>query len=81
NLINFAIVPIEFDKPADYDKINQDDQIEIPNLIDAVKNTDTVTIADKTTGVEFTGKLTLSQRDRNILLAGGLLAYTRKTKK
>ena len=79
NLINFCIVPVEFDNPADYDKIGQDDQIEIQGLIDAVKNTDSVTIADKTTGIKFTGKLNLSQRDRDILLAGGLLAYTRKS--
>jgi aconitate hydratase len=78
NLINFAIVPVEFDNPADYDKIGQNDQIEIPGLIDAVKNADSVKIANKTTGTEFAGKLTLSQRDRDILLAGGLLAYTRK---
>jgi len=78
NLINFCIVPIEFDNPADYDKISQNNQIEILGLIDAVKNSDSVTIADKTSGVEFTGKLNLSQRDRDILLAGGLLAFTRK---
>jgi aconitate hydratase len=78
NLINFCIVPIEFDNPMDYDKIGQGNQIEIADLIDAIKNSDSVTIADKTSGVEFTGKLTLSQRDRDILLAGGLLAYTRK---
>jgi aconitate hydratase len=78
NLINFCIVPIEFDNPLDYDKIGQGNQIEIPDLIDAVKNSDSVTIADKTTETEFTGKLNLSQRDRDILLAGGLLAYTRK---
>ncbi|MEN8126219.1 MAG: aconitate hydratase [Planctomycetota bacterium] len=78
NLINFCIVPVEFDNPADYDKINQDDALEIPNLIDAVKNTDSITIADKTVGTEFTGKLNLSQRDRDILLASGLLTYTRK---
>jgi aconitate hydratase len=78
NLINFAIVPVEFDNPADYDKIGQNDQIEIPGLIDAVKNADSVKIVNKTTGTEFSGKLTLSQRDRDILLAGGLLAYTRK---
>ncbi|OQY04416.1 MAG: hypothetical protein B6I25_06920, partial [Planctomycetales bacterium 4572_13] len=56
----------------------QNDVIEIPDLIDAVKNTDSVTIANKTAGIEFTGKLNLSQRDRDILLAGGLLAYTKK---
>jgi aconitate hydratase len=78
NLINFCIVPVEFDKPADYDKINQDDELEIADLIEAVKNSDIITIVDKTAGIEFTGKLKLSPRDRDILLAGGLLAYTRK---
>lgn len=78
NLINFCIVPIEFDNPADYEKINQDDAFEIMDLLDAVKNADTVTIKDKTSELEFVGKLNLSQRDRDILLAGGLLAYTRK---
>ncbi|MCD6174454.1 MAG: aconitate hydratase, partial [Planctomycetes bacterium] len=78
NLINFCIVPIEFANPADYDKIGQDDVIEIPNLVDAVKNGDSITISDKTARVKFGGRLNLSQRDRNILLAGGLLAYTRR---
>ncbi|MHC5119746.1 MAG: aconitase family protein, partial [Planctomycetota bacterium] len=78
NLINFCIVPIEFGNPADYDRITQDDVLEIPDLLDAVKNEDIVTILDKTAGFGFAGKLSLSQRDREILLAGGLLAYTRK---
>ena len=78
NLINFCIVPIEFDNPADYDAINADDAIEIPNLIEAVESKDSVTLVNKTSGKEFIGQLTLSARDRDILLAGGLLAYTRK---
>jgi aconitate hydratase len=78
NLINFCIVPVEFDNPADYEKIKADDELQIPDLLDAVMNADTLTIKDKTAGLDFTGKLNLSQRDRDILLAGGLLAYTRK---
>ena len=78
NLINFCIVPIEFNNPADYDKIKADDQIEIADLLDAVKYNDSVTLTDKTAGFEFTGKLTLSARDRDILLADGLLAFTKK---
>ena len=81
NLINFCIVPIEFDNPADYNKIKPEDQIEIPNLLDAVEEKDSVTLVDKTSGFEFSGKLTLSARDREILLAGGLLAYTKKISK
>lgn len=77
NLINFAIVPIEFANSADYDKINQGDTIEIPSLKDAVANSDTVKIVNKTQGTEFTGNLTLSHRDRDILLNAGMLNYTK----
>ena len=78
NLINFSIVPIEFADPADYDKINPDDQLVIDDLIEAVKNSEQVTIKDKTGSFEFIGKLNLSSRDREILLAGGKLSYTLK---
>ncbi|MCE5184503.1 MAG: aconitate hydratase [Planctomycetaceae bacterium] len=78
NLINFCIVPIEFENKADYDRISQDDQIEIAGLLDAIRAEDTVVVNDKTAGFSFTGRLELSARDREILLAGGLLAYTHK---
>ncbi len=76
NLINFAIVPIEFADATDYDKINTDDELEIDNLLEAVKNSEQVTITNKTSAFEFVGKLILSSRDREILLSGGLLNYT-----
>jgi aconitate hydratase len=78
NLLNFCIVPIEFAQPADYDKIKADDQLEIDNLLEAIKDSDTVKITEKNGGYEFVGKLTLSDRDRQILLSAGLLNYTRK---
>jgi aconitate hydratase len=78
NLINFCIVPVEFENKADYDKINAEDALEINGLLDAIAYDSKLTIKDKTTGFEFAGKLDLSARDRNILLAGGLLAYTHK---
>jgi aconitate hydratase len=78
NLINFCIVPIEFAEPADYDRINPEDQLQIDNLLEAIKNLDEVKITDKTASFEFVGKLILSQRDREILLSDGLLNYTRK---
>ncbi len=77
NLINFAIVPVEFADPGDYDKINADDEIVIENLIEAVKASDELEILDRTADMKFKGKLNLSARDRDILLAGGLLAYTK----
>lgn len=77
NLINFALLPAEFETPADYDKINADDEFEIKNLNDAIKSADFVMVKDKTAGFEFKCKLTLSARDREILLAGGLLNFTK----
>ena len=78
NLINFCIVPIEFANAEDYEKIKAGDRIEIDNLTEAIKSSDEVKIKDKTAGFEFSGKLTLSGRDREILLSAGLLNYTRK---
>jgi aconitate hydratase len=78
NLINFAIVPMEFADPADYDKINPDDAIVIPELLVALQGRDTVEIRNTTAGVTFKAKLSLTSRDRDILLNAGLLNYTKK---
>jgi len=75
NLINFAIVPVEFANASDYDRIGAADEIEIDNLLGAIKQADEVTIVNKTGGFEFAGKLKLSRREREILLAAGLLNY------
>lgn len=77
NLINFAIVPIEFANPADYEAINTDDEIAIADLTTAIQGRDEVTIQNKTSGKTFKGKLALSARDRDILLHAGLLHYTK----
>ena len=78
NLINFCIVPIEFAEPDDYDKIKPEDQLQIDNLLEAIKDSDEVKIINKANSFEFVGKLILSPRDREILLSDGLLNYTRK---
>jgi aconitate hydratase len=78
NLTNFCIVPVEFAEPADYDKIKPADQLQIDNLLDAIKKSDKVKIIDKTGSFEFVGRLSLSARDREILLSAGLLNYTCK---
>ena len=77
NLINFCVVPIEFAQSEDYDRISADDELEIIGIVEAVKKSDEIVINNKTAGFEFTGKLWLTERDREILLAGGLLKYTK----
>lgn len=78
NLINFCIVPIEFADASDYDKVNSGDELEINDLPESIKSGERVTIVNKSTNIEFAGKLNLSSRDREILLSGGLLAYTKE---
>jgi aconitate hydratase len=78
NLINFCIVPIEFAEPADNEKINADDYLEISGLLEAIKTADKVTIINKSSSFEFIGNLNLSERERQILLSAGLLNLTRK---
>jgi aconitate hydratase len=79
NLINFCIVPIEFAEPADYDKIAPGDELVIDNLLDAITDSDTVRIREKGDRYAFVGNLVLSDRERAILISGGLLNHIRRT--
>ncbi len=58
--------------------IKAEDVIEIPDLTGAVDSRNTVTLLNKTSGKEIKALLNLSGRDCELLLAGGLLAYTKK---
>ena len=78
NLINFAIVPIEFVNPADYDRISAGDALWISGLVEAIRLFEEVKIVDTTAEFEFKGRLVLSSRDRDILKAGGLLNLAKK---
>jgi aconitate hydratase len=78
NLINFCIVPLEFADPADYDRINQGDEIEIDNLLAAIFSGNEIKIINRSRGFEFAAVLNLSARDRQILSSAGLLNYTRE---
>ncbi len=77
NLINFCIVTLTFSDPADYDRLAQDETLEINGLREAVENSDEVEVT-QADGSTLKAQLTLSPRDRAILLADGLLSFTRK---
>ncbi|MBN2158057.1 MAG: aconitate hydratase [Spirochaetes bacterium] len=76
NLINFGIVPLVFKNPNDYTRINVGDSIIARGLIAAIKERDSLGITIGGADYEFV--LSLSERQRAILVAGGLLNYTRK---
>lgn len=77
NLVNFGILPLTFVAPADYEKLKQDDQLEIPDVRTRLKSGNRVTIKDLTQGTSFEAQFDLSPRQVDILLAGGLLNYTK----
>ena len=77
NLVNAGILPLEFACEADYDKIAQGDSLEIKNLIATVKTGKDFLLTNKTNGAEIVCKCDLSDRQKEIILAGGLLSYTK----
>jgi len=78
NLINFGIVPFEFTNTVDYDKLKQGSSIKIENVADTLSNGKRK-IGALVNGGKIELKLDLTERQRKILIAGGLLNYTRKT--
>ena len=79
NLINFGILPLTLRDEADYDKIGEGDDIYIEGLRSAIDTADTATLINKTNGARVELVLTLTRRQRDILLAGGALNYTKLT--
>lgn len=79
NLVNFGIVPLLFENPSDYDVIAQGDEIEIDSVRSAIENgKEEVTLKDITKNKEIMLKLYLTDRQRKIIDAGGLLPFTAK---
>lgn len=78
NLINFGIVPFVFTKPGDYQLIEAGDRLIVEDLSVSVAARDIAIMKNITKGVDIGLSLTLSERQRRIILAGGLLAYTVK---
>ena len=78
NLANAGILPLIFKNEADYDKIDQMDELELKNVRKAIEDNAPVIVSDKTKGIEIETEAVLSQRQREMVLAGGLLNYTRE---
>jgi aconitate hydratase len=80
NLINWGIVPLQFERPADYDGVEQDDVLELDNLRASLSTGEPVAAANRRTGARLRLRCILSPRERDMLLAGGLLAQTARAK-
>ena len=77
NLINFGIVPMTLANPDDYENFAEGDALEIKDFAAAVKGATEATLINKTNGAQAKLCLNLSERQREMLLAGGCLNYTK----
>lgn len=77
NLINHGIIPMIFENPADYDKIEQGDELEINGLLEQMQ-TKEVEVRDNTKGVTFKARLELSDSELEVISCGGQLRYLKK---
>ena len=77
NLINFGIIPFTLFNEDDYDKLDMGDEIYIEGFAEAVKNKDVAILVNKKTGDVIPLNLNLTERQREILLSGGMLSYTK----
>lgn len=74
NLINFGILPLKLANPADYDALEQLHDVEIPNVASALRDqTASLELLNRTTGKTIGLTTDLSERERQIVLAGGRL--------
>ncbi|MDD5570581.1 MAG: aconitate hydratase [Bacteroidales bacterium] len=80
NLVNSGIIPMVFENAGDYDKINLNNSIEIENIIEQIKNKNKILIKNKTKNLLFTALINLSERQKEIIIAGGLLNSVKNKK-
>lgn len=81
NLVNAGIIPFTFANENDYDKISVNDELCLEGIRESIANGTDVMLKNLTTGESYKLDYQLSERQRDILLAGGLLDYTRESQK
>ncbi|MDD6299195.1 aconitate hydratase [Hornefia butyriciproducens] len=77
NLINAGIMPLTFENPDDYEQLQQGDELKLSGIERGMEN-GTITLLDETNGKSFPLRCAYTERQREILRAGGLLKYVAK---
>jgi len=77
NLINAGIMPLTFENAADYDELNQNDILTLCGVHGGM-DSGKIKLKDETTGKTYTVLCSYTERQKDILKAGGLLAYTKQ---
>jgi aconitate hydratase len=75
NLINAGVLPLSFVRSDDYDLLEKDDVLEIDNIHQSVKDGETIEVRVKNKGLSIEARFSMSERQREIFLAGGLINW------
>ncbi len=78
NLINAGIIPMTFENESDYDRVSQDDELKIENVKSQIEAGNTIKVTNVTKGFDFNVNVNFSQRQKDMIFAGGLLNYTKQ---
>ncbi len=78
NLVNFGILPLVFVNEADYERIDKGDEIEMSGILERLERNEHVVIFNKTRNIKINMAYFLTDRQKKILKAGGLLNYTKQ---
>ena len=81
NLINAGILPLTFADEADYDKVSFGDVLSLPDIRGRLSRGEAVVLHNETTGCDIPLQANFTRRQVEMLLAGGLLDYTREQQK
>ncbi|MEM9460026.1 MAG: aconitate hydratase [Myxococcota bacterium] len=77
NLINWGIVPLEFDADEGYEQIDAGDELHLEDLRGRLERGDPIPITNQRTGARIEAHCTLAPRERELVIAGGVLAHAR----
>ncbi len=80
NLINFGMIPFEFEKPEDWDRLEQGDTLKLERIRDCITNNLPVLAEVVNKGYDIPLTYHISDRQREILLKGGIINYMKERK-
>jgi aconitate hydratase len=79
NLINSGILPMTFANADDYDKVDLADELKMENIKNAVETGGKIVVKDITKGFAFEADMPLTDREKQMILDGGLINYTKNS--
>ncbi len=77
NLVNMGMLPLTFADPADYDTVDQGDRLVLVGVREGIAGAQHLTVANTAKDLSYTMAYQLTPRQVDVILAGGLLSYTR----